>query len=122
MGNTNETITDILHRFETSVGKYRRALRREDQLVIDDLIASAYKHRAASSYSGHLVPFQTFLLSMLIEEHKEVMLLREAFHDMPRLRGEVAYLRRKVTGFELFILERSDERIHWVAARPVSSP
>ena len=122
MGNTNETITDILHRYEAAVGKYRRALRREDQLVVDDLLVAAYKHRSASSYSGHLVPFQTFLLSMLIEQHKEVMLLRDAFHDMPRLRGEVACLRRKVESFETSILELKNGRVHWMAARPVSTP
>ena len=98
MGNTNSTITDILHREEAGLAKYRRALRREDQLVFDDLFTAAYKHRAASGLSGHLLPFETFLLSMTIEEHKEVMRLRELPHDVTRLRGEVEYLRRKLDG------------------------
>jgi hypothetical protein len=100
MGNTNATITEILHREEANLAKYRRALRREDQIVLDDLLAAAHKHRAASSLSGHLLPFETFLLSMLIEEHKEVMQLRSQPHDVNRLRAEVENLRRKLNALE----------------------
>jgi FtsZ-binding cell division protein ZapB len=76
MGNVTPTITDILHREEENLAKFRRALRREDQIVFDDLFTAAYKHRAAAAYAGHLLPFETFLLSMQIEDHKEVMSLR----------------------------------------------
>jgi len=96
MGNVNETITDILHREEANLTKYRRALRREDQIIFEVLFTAAYKHRAASGYSGHLLPFETFLLSMLIEEHKEVKQLRELPHDVRRLRAEVESLRRRL--------------------------
>lgn len=77
MGNVTPTITDILHAEEANLARFRRALRREDQVVFDDLFTAAYKHRAAAAYAGHLLPFETFLLSMQIEDHKEVMRLRE---------------------------------------------
>ena len=112
MGNVNETITDILHREEANLSKYRRALRREDQIILDDLFVAAYKHRAASSYSGHLLPFETFLLSMLIEEHKEVKQLRDLPHDVMRLRGEIENLRRKLQALE----GASDEPVDRLAA------
>jgi len=86
MGNVTPTITDILHTEEANLAKFRRALRREDQLIFDDLFVAAYKHRAAASYAGHLLPFETFLLSMQIEEHKEVV----------RLRREVESLREQI--------------------------
>jgi hypothetical protein len=105
MGNTNATITEILHREEASLAKYRRALRREDQIVLDDLLIAAHKHRAASSLSGHLLPFETFLLSMLIEEHREVMRLRDQPHDVGRLRAEVENLRRKLNALEMPVNE-----------------
>ena len=76
MGNVTPTITDLLHTEEANLAKFRRALRREDQLIFDDLFVAAYKHRAAASYAGHLLPFDTFLLAMQIEDHKEVMSLR----------------------------------------------
>jgi hypothetical protein len=117
MGNTNSTTTDILRREEASLAKYRRALRREDQLVFDDLFVAAYKHRAASGLSGHLLPFETYLLSMLIEEHKEVMRLRDLPHEVTRLRGEVEFLRKKLES-----LEASNDRAHWLVAGLVSAP
>jgi len=89
MGNVTPTITDILHREEANLAKYRRALRREDQIVFDDLFVAAYKHRAAASYAGHLLPFETFLLSMQIEDHKEVMSLRR---EVETLRKQIQRL------------------------------
>jgi hypothetical protein len=82
MGNVTPTITDILHREEANLAKFRRALRREDQVVFDDLFVAAYKHRAAANYAGHLLPFETFLLAMQIEDHKEVMYLRREIENL----------------------------------------
>lgn len=86
MGNVTPTITDILHREEANLAKFRRALRREDQIVFDDLFVAAYKHRAAAGYAGHLLPFETFLLAMQIEDHKEVMFLRR---EIEKLRWQI---------------------------------
>jgi len=82
MGNVTPTITDILHREEANLAKFRRALRREDQIIFDDLFVAAYKHRAAASYAGHLLPFETFLLAMQIEDHKEVLHLRREVENL----------------------------------------
>lgn len=87
MGNVTPTITDVLHTEEANLARFRRALRREDQIVFDDLFTAAYKHRAAAAYAGHLLPFETFLLSMQIEDHKEVMRLRE---EIKTLREQLA--------------------------------
>ncbi|HUJ77213.1 MAG TPA: hypothetical protein VL359_20275, partial [bacterium] len=56
--------------------RFRRALRRSDQVALDDLFAAARQHLAAAAYAAHALPFETFLLSMLLEEHKEVIRLR----------------------------------------------
>lgn len=90
MGNVTPTITDLLHTEEANLAKFRRALRREDQLVFDDLFVAAYKHRGAASYAGHLLPFETFLLAMQIEDHKEVMSLRR---ELESLRKQLEVLR-----------------------------
>lgn len=82
MGNVTPTITDILKAEQENLAKFRRALRREDQVVFDDLFTAAYKHRAAAAYAGHLLPFETFLLAMQIEDHKEVMRLREEINTL----------------------------------------
>jgi hypothetical protein len=44
--------------------------------VLDDLFSSARKHLSAAAYASHALPMETFLLSMLLEQHKEVIRLR----------------------------------------------
>lgn len=85
MGNVTPTITDILHSEEKNLARFRRALRREDQIVFDDLFTAAYRHRAAAAYAGHLLPFETFLLAMQIEEHKESMRLRTDVESLKKI-------------------------------------
>ena len=84
MGRTLNPITQQLLEEQAAFAKFRRALRRRDQLALDDLFAAARKHIAAAAYAAHALPFEVFLLAMLLEEHKEVI----------RLRDEVAELRR----------------------------
>jgi hypothetical protein len=85
MGSVTPTITDILHSEQENLAKFRRALRREDQLVFDSLFVAAYKHRAAAAHAGHLLPFETFLLSMQLENHKELLHLREELNHLRAL-------------------------------------
>jgi hypothetical protein len=77
MGRTLPSAAQNFMQEEASFARFRRALRRRDQLVLDDLFASARQHLAAAQYAAHALPFEVFLLSMLLEEHKEVMQLRD---------------------------------------------
>ena len=83
MGRTLPSITQSFLQEQASLARFRRALRREDQRALDDLLASARHHLAASAYASHLLPFEVMLLAMLVEEHKHVL----------RLRGEMNALR-----------------------------
>jgi hypothetical protein len=76
MGRTLPSITQALLIEQGSFSRFRRALRRSDQLALDDLFASARQHLAAAQFAAHALPFEVFLLSMLLEEHKEVLRLR----------------------------------------------
>jgi hypothetical protein len=76
MGRTLPTATIVLQQEEAAFARFRRALRRSDQLVLDDLFTSARQHLAAAQYATHALPFEVFLLSMLLEEHKEVIRMR----------------------------------------------
>ncbi len=84
MGRTLPTITQQFSDSEASLSRFRRALRRSDQVALDDLFAAARQHLAAASYSAHILPFEVFLLSMLLEEHKEVMRLRTRVEELLR--------------------------------------
>ncbi len=82
MGRTVQSITQTFLEEEQAFARFRRALRRSDQLVLDDLFASARQHLAAAAYASHALPFEVFLLSMLLEEHKEVMHLRQLMQEI----------------------------------------
>jgi hypothetical protein len=90
MGSVTPTITDLLHSEQENLARFRRALRREDQIVFDSLFAAAYKHRAAAAHAGHLLPFETFLLSMQLENHKEILHLREEMDALRKLLERMA--------------------------------
>ncbi len=77
MGRTLETFTRLVDREKGRLKKFRRALRREDQEVLDELFAAARYHAAAGAYAGDSVPLEIMLLSMLIEQRKEINRLRE---------------------------------------------
>ena len=72
MGRTLPSFTQLILGEQGALAKFRRALRREDQRALDDLFRSARYHVAAAAYASHLLPFETMLLAMLIEEHKRV--------------------------------------------------
>ena len=82
MGRTLPSITMAFLQEQESFNRFRRALRRSDQLVLDDLFARARQHLSAAAYAAHALPFESFLLAMLIEEHKQVLQLRSAVDDL----------------------------------------
>jgi hypothetical protein len=106
-----KTITDILHEDEETVKKFRRALRERHQIVFDDLWIGAYEHRSAALYSGHLLPFESFLMGMLVKEHEEVMQLRELPRIVTRLRGEVEFVRRELKELQQQLKKQSKKRL-----------
>jgi hypothetical protein len=77
MGRTVPSVTQAFLQEQQAFARFRRALRRSDQLALDDLFAAARQHLAAAAYASHALPFETLLLAMLLEEHKEVMRLRQ---------------------------------------------
>jgi len=85
MGRTLPSITQAFLHEQQSLARFRRALRREDQRALDDLLGSSRRHLAAAAYASHLLPFEVMLLAMLVEEHKQVLLLQA---EVEALRAE----------------------------------
>ena len=86
MGRTLPSATQYFLQEEAAFARFRRALRRSDQLALDDLFTAARQHMAAAQYASHALPFEVFLLAMLLEEHKQVMRLRQFIEE--RLSGK----------------------------------
>jgi hypothetical protein len=82
MGRTLPSATQAFLQEQDSFSRFRRALRRPDQVALDDLFAAARQHLAAAAYASHALPFEVFLLAMLLEEHKETMRLRQKLEEL----------------------------------------
>jgi hypothetical protein len=83
MGRTLPSITQVFLQEEEALARFRRALRRADQLALDELFDAAHHHLAAAAYAGSATPFEIFLLAMLLEEHKDLRRLRSSLDFLP---------------------------------------
>lgn len=85
MGRTLPSASQLMLKEEAALARFRRALRRGDQLVFDDLFTAAQQHISATAYAAHALLFETFLMAMLLEEHKEVMRLRKSIEVLEEM-------------------------------------
>jgi len=76
MGRTTQTMTQLVAQEEAYWAPFRRALRKEDQVIFDRLFAAARHHTAPAHYASHSSPFDSILLAMLLEAMKTVDTLR----------------------------------------------
>ena len=74
MGRTLPTFTMSIDQTLSDLSRFRRALRREDQIILDDLFADARIHSQAGSFLSPVDPFPVILLCMLLEERRERLL------------------------------------------------
>lgn len=82
MGRTLITITQQLNETESLLSPFRRTLRRGDQYVFDGLFASARRHIAAIGQAESLLPFESALLAMLLEQAKEIAVLQQELEQL----------------------------------------
>lgn len=85
MGRTLPSANQVLQIEEASYKRYRRALRKADQRALDELWDFAQLHVAEAAYAAHALPMEIFLLSMLLEEHKQVLSLRARVERLQQL-------------------------------------
>ncbi len=76
MGRTVLPFNQKILSIESEWSKFRRALRKEDQELLDDLFGFAKYHSAPSSYFSTPNPIEPVLMAMLIELLKEVRRLK----------------------------------------------
>ena len=72
MGRTIASATQTWIEEDKALKRFKRALRKNDQRLIDDLMALAHAHIAEASYASNLYPMDVYLISMLLEMYKEL--------------------------------------------------
>ena len=65
--------------------KFRRALRRQDQVHLDRLFESARLHLQAGVYASNPWPLESMILSMLLEHQKALCALEEQLKRLEQL-------------------------------------
>lgn len=82
MGRTVLPFSQLLEQEIQEWRKFRRGLRKEDQQVLDRLFEKARLHVQAGVYASRPWPFETILISMLIEHEKALVELRERLNGL----------------------------------------
>jgi hypothetical protein len=62
--------------------KFRRALRREDQVHLDRLFELARLHLQAGVYAANPWPLESIFMAMLLEHEKALSLLEERLEEL----------------------------------------
>jgi hypothetical protein len=71
MGRTIQSATQTWVEEDAALQRFVRALRKSDQVLIDELIALSHSHVAEASYASNLYPMDIYLVSMLLELYKK---------------------------------------------------
>ena len=72
----NSTHTTPIPLDISAVEIFRSNLSEPDRQALDEIQSAASQHQSALLNSDHPLPYQVFLLSLLLELHKEVNRLR----------------------------------------------
>ncbi len=88
VGRTVLPFSQVLEQEVQEWRKYRRGLRKEDQRFLDRLFEKARLHVQAGVYASRPWPFETILISILVEHEKALETLREKLKQLEEKEGE----------------------------------
>lgn len=77
MGRTVPSFRNQLEQIIEELSVYRRALRGEEKIVFDDMMNKARQHASSCTLVPSFDPFSCMLLSIILEQEKEIKLLKE---------------------------------------------
>ncbi len=80
MGRTVPSFRVLLEEIIVELLVFRRALRGEDKAAFDSLMNKARSHASSCTIAPTLDPMDSFFLSILIEQEKELNSLQEDRH------------------------------------------
>ena len=81
MGRTVPTFTNLIDAELASWSKFRRGLRKDDQEVFDEIFRAAKLHLAENFYAMRAIPFESMMMSILLEQHKTIRRLEEEMRN-----------------------------------------
>jgi len=80
LGRTVPSFRVLLEELILELSVFRRALRGDDRTAFDSLMNKAGQHASSVTVAPTLEPMHALFLSVLVEQEKELKLLREGIH------------------------------------------
>ena len=81
MGRTIASITQTWQEEEAALNRFKRALRKDDQLLLDELLVLSRLHLAEASYASNLYPLDMYLIAILLEVYKQLKATQRQLYD-----------------------------------------
>ncbi len=66
-----------------TLARFRRTMTPEDQAVLDELLAAVQHHWPIRQACAHLTPLDLLLMTMLVEQKKEIDRLADMVENQP---------------------------------------
>ncbi len=88
MGRTIASITQTWQEEEAALKRFKRALRKEDQILLDELLVMSRLHLAEASYASNLYPLDMYLIAILLELYKQLKSIQKALPDADPFKAE----------------------------------
>ncbi|HAE85953.1 MAG TPA: hypothetical protein DCG78_05545 [Anaerolineaceae bacterium] len=76
MSRTIASITQTWLQEEAALKRFERALRKDDQLLLEELLVLSRQHLAEASYASNLYPLDMYLIAILLEVYRELKALQ----------------------------------------------
>ncbi len=89
MGRTVPTFRKAL---EKEIGKwrvFRKALRKDERNTFDKLLEDSKKYISAGSQAKRPDPFRTMIMSILLEQEKEIQSLKKRIDEIQEILEDV---------------------------------
>lgn len=77
MGRTIASITQTWQQEEAALNRFKRALRKDDQILLEELLVLSRLHLAEASYASNLYPLDMYLIAILLEVYKQLKTLEK---------------------------------------------
>ena len=81
MGRTVPSFRMLLEEIVIELSVFKRALRGEDKIAFDSLMNKAREHASSCTVTPVLEPMDAVFLSILVEQEKEIISLRNLLTD-----------------------------------------
>lgn len=82
MGRTNSTYRNRLEKLRERFKPFKKALRAEDKEPFESLWEKAFYQASASSYMNPRNPAETALISIQLEQEKEIQELKQRVKEL----------------------------------------